>query len=173
MSYINRGTNVVVEYSELQAIYPNSSIPADGVSEILEYSYVFGSTIPTYDINTEKLTELTPVKAGDDKYYRTYQVVALSQPEIDTLLATNIENAQNSVDSSCRAFIYASWSAESQSNVAIGLYEQAIADLCKNEIGSALSENVGFVADIGGLSTKEAIDAYVAAIVRTPISGGQ
>ena len=88
-------------------------------------------------------------------------------------LAEVKEQNQNKCDSDTSANIYASISAETQMNTANGLLEQSVAEIIKSEISTALSENTGFIADIEILTSNAQIDAYMAQIERTPMTGGR
>jgi len=158
-------------YDELKEVYPNSAIPVDGSLTILDYCYILGSTVPAYDANTQKLVELEPTKI-EGKYYKAYQVVGLTQQEIDDLLATNVETAQNQFDVDCRAYILGYWSAPAQSNVSMGLYEQHICELCKEEISTVLTDNTQHIDALSSLTTQEELTSYMNGIVRPVIFGG-
>ncbi|NOQ31781.1 MAG: hypothetical protein GQ570_11725 [Helicobacteraceae bacterium] len=88
--YVNRNTLETSTWSNLdKIIYKKMSIPKDGTIEILDHSYVFGSTIPTYEPLTHKLAELD-ASLIDGKYYKAYEVVALTQEEIDANYTSSI-----------------------------------------------------------------------------------
>jgi len=65
-------------------------------------------------------------------------------------------------DSQCKQIIYKNWSAESQSNVAMGLYEQPICEQCKLDISQMLINNQANLNAIELLITQEDIDAFEA-----------
>jgi len=85
-------------------------------------------------------------------------------------LATAKENKQNSLDASCSSYIYSYWSAEAQSNVALGLYEQSICELCKSEISDVLSENVTYVEAVEAMTDINVVNSYNPP--KTVITGG-
>jgi len=81
------------------------------------------------------------------------------------------ENALNTCDTECSASIYKGWSKEAQQNISMGLYDQATCEAGKSEISSALEENLGFIVDIEALTSIEGINAYMAQLTHTPLSG--
>jgi len=83
------------------------------------------------------------------------------------------EQQLDSVDAQCKQHIHSYWSAEAQANVSLGLYEQTICELCKAEISSALAENKVYIDHIETLTTIAEIEAYVATITRSELTGGR
>jgi len=83
------------------------------------------------------------------------------------------ENALNTCDTGCSTNIYEGWSKEAQQNISMGLYDQVTCEAGKSEISGALEENLGFIADIEALTSIEDINAYMAQLTHTPLSGGR
>ena len=102
----------------------------------------------------------------------------MSKPYTDVktaeeLLEQHKESALNSTDAECKQHIHSAWSAEAQANVSMGLYDQAICELCKSEISDALTENKTYISDIEALTTKQEIDLYMSNINRAVLTGGR
>ncbi len=89
MSYIQRETEEVVQYHELQGIYPNRGINPDGTITIFEHSFIFGSPKPSYDEDTQKVVEVT-AELVEGKYYQAYEVVELAQEEIEVIYQATV-----------------------------------------------------------------------------------
>lgn len=86
--YINRQTEELVTWEELNTnVYKSKSIPVDGTINILEYSYVFGSTMPEYDENYQNLLDEAPVLI-EQKYYKKY---SLEYKELEICKAQKIK----------------------------------------------------------------------------------
>ena len=84
--YIHDTTEEQKTYAELQALFPNSSLPTNSTEVIAtDWFYVHPINRPAYDPTIEKVEEIAPVKDGA-MWLQTWQVVPLTQPEIDALL---------------------------------------------------------------------------------------
>lgn len=69
-------------WNELKTeVYKGRSIPKDGTINIIDYSYIFGTTAPEYGLETQKLVEITPTLT-DGRYYKAYEVVDFTADEL-------------------------------------------------------------------------------------------
>ena len=143
----------------------------DSTMNAKNYFLVVDSGMPSYNVDTHKYTGTSFTFDGTTDT-KVYNIVALTQQEIDDLLEVNRDSGKDSLDVSCKAYIYSYWSAEAQSNAALGLIPQDDCELCKTEISAVLVENITFIDHIDTLTTKAEIDTYVSGIVRVVITGG-
>ena len=162
----------------MKQMYNQSTNEIETLPNALEVGGVnkYTSKMSEAELNAEGWYNVTYGPKTDSRYYINTEVKALvgnvyevTYTQTDRDLATVTEEAQDRTDNSCKSFIYDAWSAERQANVAMGLYEENICALCKDEIGSTLSDNVGFVDDIALLLTVLEIEAYEANMTRTAI----
>jgi len=164
--------DVRIEYGRSRSQFNVGVNSPDSTCNAKDYYLVVDGGMPSYNVDTHKYTGTTFTFDGtvDTKMYN---IVALTQQEIDDTLATNIENGQNQCDASCSEYILSYWSGPAQSNCSMGLYAQDVCEMCKTEISAVLAENVDFIAHIATLTTKADIDTYVGSIVRTTITGAR
>lgn len=105
MSYINDTTKEQKQYSELQAEYPNSSIPKNGIAVIGGlWFFINVAQPPEYNIHTEKAVEIEPAKVGDI-YSQTWEIQSLTQEEIDSNIELVKDDKYIEVDDYAKAQI--------------------------------------------------------------------
>lgn len=89
--YINDTTQEQKTHYQLRQDNPDSSLPKSG-TEIIQldddWYLVHTTPQPEYDLNTQRVVELAPVKT-EDIYYQVWEVQALSQQEIDDIATQN------------------------------------------------------------------------------------
>jgi len=91
----------------------------------------------------------------------------------EDLLAEHKEAALDKCDADCKAHIYSAISPQTQANVSLGIIEQSLSEVIKQEISGALAENTGLISDIELLQSIDDIDAYMAQISRVELTGGR
>jgi len=90
--YIHDTTLEQLEYSELTQLYPNSSTPKNGTEVILEVWYlIHDEPLPPIDRYTQVVVSGPVVKTGE-LYFQTWLVETLSQEDVDTYIATAIDD---------------------------------------------------------------------------------
>ena len=96
MKYAKVENNNVVSIGELPAVYENVS-GFNGLSdaELATYGFLpYSETIPEFNTATQKLVT-DPVEILADRVNQTYTVVALSQEELDAIVATKWQNVRS------------------------------------------------------------------------------
>lgn len=84
--YAKIKNGIIVEYPiyNIRALFKNISLPADlSKDENLPNGYVnvLTSTLPDYDNNTQRISEILPIKK-DGKWYKEYEVISLTEEEV-------------------------------------------------------------------------------------------
>ena len=100
--YAKIKNDIIVEYPiyNIRALFKNISLPADlSKDENLPNGYVnvLTSTLPDYDNNTQRVSEILPIKK-DGKWYKEYEVISLTEEELQnnkrSLVPTSITPRQ-------------------------------------------------------------------------------
>lgn len=99
-----------------------------------------------------KLDTFTATKVAG-QYEVAFDIEALSLSDQKDVLMQN-------VDQSCENIIYSNWSQESQSNVALALYDEIVCNQCKNDISAMLTANQDNMDAIEAAATQEELDAF-------------
>ena len=88
--YIHITTNEQKTWKQLREdIYRGIPIPEAGVLKIFDYRMLEGSTVPTVNEDIEKVVEIAPI-ITDGRYYRAYEVLALSAEEIQAIFKESV-----------------------------------------------------------------------------------
>ena len=99
MKYQNINNKSIVDYSELQALYPNSALPKNKTELILDYHAIATSDKPDFDAITQIVIELEPTN-----FVQTWSIVQLSEASvlinkkklIKTAIQTMLDNSSKS-----------------------------------------------------------------------------
>jgi len=163
-----------VTLSYIKQSYPDITFPNSPTDEQLDpmgYANVVPTDRPPIDTDVQYVTEVTPVYDGS-QWNQIWQVWNYTLEELASNLEIAQETGQNNLDATCKQYLYLYWSAEAQSNVAMGLYDQQFCELCKTEISDVLSQNKSFVDHVATLALPSEVYEYVQSITRLPITGG-
>ena len=128
-----------VSQQQIQANYPNTSFPTPFVPPA-EYSYVFPTPVPSYDVITEGYRELPPVFI-DPNWTQVWEVYGLTQEQIDANIAAKQVSDLAMVRSQCQALIVATYPEFIQSNCSLGLYNDEFTTQMKANIVLAVNES--------------------------------
>ena len=159
--------------ADVKREFPNVSFPNTMTdAQLLPYGYanVVNTAKPTYDVNTQTVSEITPVSNGTI-YEQQWAVTTHDAQWIADTLEANLDSAQATLDDDVEGYILSYWSANSQRNAGLGIMEQVKSDLCKQEVGDTLAQNVGYVHGLNSLTSQEDITAYMQSLQELDASG--
>jgi len=181
-------TNIDILISNQDALIECEEIALDefnvlveNTSQLLRINDVVSNEVlkkytPQQEIEILKMPKDDERVGEYNEYMKTCGQTGISLREELGAIQTLTEAHNNAIaqcDNDCKEYIYAYWSQESQSNVALGLYEQSVSELCKEEVSLVLADNVIHVENIQNMSTVENVEHYMSMLVRVAITGGR